>query len=122
MSEIQPFNETDESLPLVRIRPQARADLKEAFFFIVAQNSEKGLSFLEDARATLENLAAMPLMGSPRFFRSGRLTNIRQWPIKNFRKHLIFYRPLDNQKGIEVIRVLRATRDLETLLGESAEN
>ena len=118
MSDILPLDEIEEALPLVLIRPQARADLKEAFVFMASNNLENGVRFLESARATFDNLAAMPLMGTPRHLRDANLSGIRQWPIKGFRKHLIFYRPLENQEGIEVIRILHATRDLDSLLYE----
>jgi toxin ParE1/3/4 len=121
VSDTLPSDEIEEDLPFVLIRPQARADLKEAFIFMAANNLESGLRFLESARATLENLASMPLMGAPRHFRNERLFGIRQWPIKGFRKHLIFYRALENQEGIEVIRISHVTRDLESLLNETEE-
>jgi plasmid stabilization system protein ParE len=34
-------------------------------------------------------------------------------PIRGFEKHVIFYRPIAN--GIEVVRVLHASRDLEAM-------
>ena len=108
----------DETSPLIFVRPLARADLKEAFLFIAENNTENAIRFLKSARATMENLATMPLMGSPRYFRNAQLLDIRQWPVKGFSKYLIFYRSLDSQQGIEVIRVLNAKRDLEAVLNE----
>ncbi len=59
-------------------------------------------------------LADMPGMGAPR--EHGGLKGLRMWPVRGFERHLIFYRPIED--GIEVIRVLHASRDLEGLLGE----
>ena len=42
------------------------------------------------------------------------------WRLRGFEKHLIFYRPIKD--GIEVIRVLHASRDLAAVLDkDSAE-
>jgi toxin ParE1/3/4 len=38
---------------------------------------------------------------------------MRVWPVKGFENHLIFFRPIDG--GIEVIRVLHAARDIESV-------
>ena len=43
------------------------------------------------------------------------MAGVRSWGIRGFPNHLIFYRPTDDR--IEVIRVLHAARDIETILG-----
>jgi toxin ParE1/3/4 len=42
-------------------------------------------------------------------------TSMRTWPIQGFENHLIFYRLSD--AGIEIVRVLHGSRDLETIFG-----
>ena len=37
------------------------------------------------------------------------------WRVAGFPNHLIFYRPIES--GVEVIRVLHASRDIESLFG-----
>jgi toxin ParE1/3/4 len=41
------------------------------------------------------------------------------WRVRRFDKHLIFYRPVAD--GIEVIRVLHASRDLAAVLDEDSK-
>jgi len=38
------------------------------------------------------------------------------WRVKDFPKHLIFYRPIKD--GVEVIRVLHSSRDIAGLFSE----
>ena len=94
-------------------RTQAERDLEEGFVFIGEENLDAGVRFLVAAEESFEFLAKMPLIGSPREFRSSRLRNIRVWPIKGFEDYLIFYRPTDD--GIEVLRVLHGKRDIEEI-------
>ena len=37
------------------------------------------------------------------------------WPIPDFPNHLLFYRP--SVAGIEMVRILRAARDIPEILG-----
>ncbi len=92
---------------------QAKRDLEEIFVFIGEQDVDAGLGFLLAAEETLEHLAKMPLMGSSRRFRSSRLRNLRQFPVKSHQEYLVFYHP--TQDGIQVVRVLHGKRDLEAI-------
>ena len=42
------------------------------------------------------------------------LQDVRGWPVRKFRKHLIIYRSIPD--GIEVLRVLHEARNIEALL------
>lgn len=75
--------------------------------------------FLLAARKTMADLARMPGLGSPCEFRSLHLRDIRVRPIRGFRKHLIFYRPI--RGGVEIVRVLHGARDVKALLLEADE-
>ncbi len=94
--------------------PLARRDLEELAFHIAQDNQAAGFRFLEAAERALELLVTMPEIGSLWETGSRQATGLRFWPIRGFPKHLIFYRPLEN--GIEVVRVLHASRDLESLI------
>ncbi len=97
-------------------RTQAERDIEECFVYIGEENLDAGVRFLVAAEESLEFLAKMPLIGSPRQFRSSRLRNVRVWPVKGFEDHLIFYKPTDD--GIEVLRVLHGKRDIEDILSD----
>ena len=57
----------------------------------------------------------MSEMGTARTYNDPALVDVRMWRVAGFPKHLIFYRPIET--GIEVIRVLHAKRDIESLFG-----
>ena len=83
-----------------------------------AADSEVAERFLDEVEATLEQLANLPLIGSPLQFTNPLLGGLRPWPVKSFEKHLIFFRPLPD--GIEAIRVLHSSRDIERTFGEQS--
>jgi plasmid stabilization system protein ParE len=58
----------------------------------------------------------MPLMGSSREFKNSALQGIRMWRVKDFHRHLIFYRPIAD--GVEIIRVLHSSRDIPGVFAE----
>jgi toxin ParE1/3/4 len=70
--------------------------------------------FLDAAKATLEELSRMPLMGSSRSYSAPELKDLRQWRIRGFTDYLIFYRPLSD--GVEIVRVLHGKRNLAAIL------
>lgn len=100
----------------VFIRPRARQDLVEQALYIAEASPEAADRFVDAIENSLATLADMPEMGAPRDFNNVVLLGIRMWPVKGFEKHLIFYRPVEG--GIEVIRVLHAARDLESLMNQ----
>jgi toxin ParE1/3/4 len=56
----------------------------------------------------------MPNIGEPWFSRNTRLAGLRVSRVEGFKAHLIFY--LSSDVGIEIIRVLHASRDLGSIL------
>jgi toxin ParE1/3/4 len=94
-------------------RPRARRDIIEQALYISAA-AERFQDAIEEAE---QMLTAMPRLGAPRPFR--RLKGLRMWQVRGFEKHLIFYRPIKG--GIEVIRVLHASRDLVAVLDEDSD-
>jgi toxin ParE1/3/4 len=100
--------------PLVRKRPAAQRDLLEHFVALGERAGEvTALRFLQAAEDTFAELAAMPGMGRAEDFANPRLTGMRRWRVRGFDNYLIFYHPLP--QGIEVVRVVYATRDLPGL-------
>jgi len=93
----------------------ARAAIAECADFISRESLDAGLRFFEAAEATFGKLADAPGMGRPLASADIRLVGIRVWPVAGFPNYLIFYRPVSD--GIEVIDVLHAARDLESLMG-----
>lgn len=95
-------------------RVGAKRGLAESAEYIRRGSPRSARRFLAAAERALESLAAMPKKGG--LFESDRpeLDGVRVWQIPRFKNYLIFYRPIDG--GIEVLRVIHAARDLESLL------
>lgn len=106
----------DTSLPGLILLPVAKADLREIFLYLGRNSEPRAQKFAESAGQTFEQLIELPNIGSPRFFSHPQLHGLRQWPIQNFRDYLIFYRPFASANGLEVLRVLHASRDIQTHL------
>jgi toxin ParE1/3/4 len=99
--------------PTVVIRPRADADLDEQVEYIAQQSPRAARRFYDAAEAAFELLPRMPEMGGCCEFSNPAAATCRMWPIRGFEKHVIFYRP--TEMGFEVVRVLHAARDIETI-------
>ena len=108
-------------IPGVILLPSAWNDLQSNFLFLGRQNRARANEFARQLQLALTQLAQTPHLGSPRFYANPRLHSIRRWPIPNFERYGIFYRPFASGNGIEVFRVAHASRDMEALLKESLE-
>jgi toxin ParE1/3/4 len=100
----------------VLVRPAAEDDLADQARHLARRNAQLAVRFLEAAERAFEHLAAMPLIGTPRRFRSSHLRGLRSWPLKGFERVLVFYLPLED--GIDVLRVLHGARDLGSFFDE----
>jgi toxin ParE1/3/4 len=100
--------------PQVFRRPRARRDVVEHAVYISAENLEAAERFLDAIEQAFTLLVKNPAIGSSRELSNPRLVGLRMWPIKGFRKYLVFYRPVTD--GIEVIRVLRGEQDIVAIL------
>jgi len=92
---------------------RAKRDLSEIAAYYGEESLELELRFLAAAEESFERLAAIPDMGAKREYSRPDLRVLRLWPIPDFPRILIFYRRLD--AGIEIVRVLRSSRDIEFL-------
>jgi toxin ParE1/3/4 len=97
-------------------RPRAEQDIIDQAFHIHRDNPAAARRFLAAIDRTLATLLHLPEIGARR--RHGRMEDLRMWRVRGFEKHLIFYRPIKD--GIEVIRVLHASRDLVAVLDEDS--
>lgn len=94
-------------------RRAAVADLLEHFVFIGKDSEDAAQRFLKSAQETFEVLACRPELGKLAEYRSSLLRGMRSFPVKDFSKYLIFYRPV--QGGIEVVRVIHGARDIPAM-------
>jgi len=96
------------------IRPQASQDIDDAFLFITQDDQAAALRFFDAVRLTLAQLGRMPGIGAIFLTTNPRLASLRKWPVKGFKRYLIFYFEHDDQ--VEVVRILQASRDLSSIL------
>ena len=100
----------------VLIRQQAYQDLEEISDYLCKSSTALASKFLDAADATFADLSKNPGLGAPIQMEHPFLAEIRHWRIKDFRKYLIFYAPVEN--GVRIYRVLHGSRDLERAIAE----
>lgn len=93
--------------------PQAYNDLIDISGYIAQDSIEAADRFLIAAQETFERLAMTSELGSLCPFKNPMAEGIRVWPIKRFKRYLVFYRAESN--GINVVRILHGARDWQAL-------
>jgi toxin ParE1/3/4 len=99
------------------IRPQVYWDLDEIAAYIRKDNPPAALRFLENAETTFDALAGMPGIGSAYVVRRAKFKDLRCFPVKGFKKYLVFYER--DEAAIEIVRVLHGARNLTPILRRS---
>jgi len=108
-------------LPGLILLPPARADLEQTFLYLARNSEARAVAFVAAVETTLTQLVEMPHLGAPRDFGHPQLRSLRQWPVQGFKNYLIFYRPFASSNGVEVLRVLHASRDAAAHLAADDE-
>ena len=91
-------------------RPRAAEDIAAVWDFIADDNPDAADHWVDQLDTQLRLLATQPLMGRAR---DELAPGIRSFP---FGRYLVFYLPVGD--GIDVVRVLHGTRDVDTAFGE----
>jgi toxin ParE1/3/4 len=101
------------------VAPSARTDLLAQWDFYADEVGDPDLAdrFVASAEASFKKLARTPGLGRPRLLPGVKAKNLRSWRVADFPKHLIFYRQLPEERGVEIIRVLHGARDLDAVFG-----
>ena len=97
----------------VILRREIPADLLDIHDYIAGDSPEAATRFLESARATLEELARMPGLGSPKQFR-GKLKGVRSRAVHGFPNHLVYYKP--TAAAISVLAILHGAQNVQRVL------
>lgn len=95
-------------------KPQVDLDLIEHYDYLAEYGQQAAERFFDAARAAFASLGRMPGLGGVFVGQYFRAKDLRVWPIPGFRKYLVFYRRISD--GVEIIRVLHGSRDLDKAL------
>lgn len=98
------------TLPVILL-PKAKEDVRDQLSYLSEFDVELVVKLTDALEGTLDHLSEFPESGKLRFYYHPRLKNIRQWPIKGFKKLLLFYQI--NSAAIAIIRVLHTSRDID---------
>jgi toxin ParE1/3/4 len=96
------------------VRPRADGDLEDQAYYYSTASAEVGHRFLVAAHDTFSLLATQPDMGWDARLRHPRLKSLRVFRVAGFEKILVLYLPVPD--GVEIVRVVHGSRDLEGLL------
>lgn len=95
-------------------RPKAILSINEQIDWIIEENPEAALHFVESLEISFALLEKNPEIERPLRAISRRLTGVRIWRVSDFTKYLIFYRSI--QEGIEIFDVIHGGHDFPTIL------
>ena len=98
----------------VILRPQVPDDLRSIISYLEQHSESAADRFIDAVFRAFDDLGAWPGKGSPKQFRSARLSGVRSWSVPGFRNHLILYRPLAD--SIDVLAVAHGSRRIRSLL------
>lgn len=104
---------------VIRMAEKAERDLFLCSGYIARENQDAAIRFLEAFEETKEYLFRMPKIGREKNFGNAELTGLREFPIADFGKYLVFYH--EDEDSITIIRVLHGARDLPTIFSDGKE-
>ena len=97
------------------VRPKADRELEDqAYYYATVASPEVGHRFLVAAHDTFALLATQPNMGWQSRLKHPELKILRVFRVKDFERILILYLPLLD--GVEILRVVHGSRNLQALL------
>jgi toxin ParE1/3/4 len=97
-------------------RKAARRDLIRHFAYLGEHAGiETAERFLLCVERSFSELSKMPQMGSLFSVPPGKFSGSRLWPVRDFQKYLIVYRPLAD--GVQIERVIHSAQDYQRVLG-----
>lgn len=96
----------------------ATQDIEDlAAYYLTEAGISAALRFVDNAELAFAHLARMPRTGAFLGFQHAAHSDIRRWHIQDFPRLLILYRVRSD--CIEVVRVLDAGRDIQTLFDDT---
>lgn len=97
-------------------RGRAEMDVQDILTYYIHEGVPRiAQRFLVKVREAYIALAGNPFLGSVYSTRHRQLQSVRQWKIKTFRNHVIYYQVLETAGIVRILRVLHGARDSELL-------
>ncbi|REJ79566.1 MAG: type II toxin-antitoxin system RelE/ParE family toxin [Acidobacteria bacterium] len=81
--------------------------------FLLEVSPETGYDFLTRLEETISDLGKNPRIGSPQEANDPEIQGLRVWPVKSFRRYLIFY--LIRLDTLDILRIVDSRRDFSLL-------
>jgi toxin ParE1/3/4 len=101
--------------PRYVVRPKADQDLDDQAYYLATEaGSEVGHRFLLAAHETFGILATQPQIGWHFRLKHAALASLRVLRVSGFEKMLLLYLP--RRDGVEILRVVHGSRNLQALL------
>jgi toxin ParE1/3/4 len=94
---------------------QAEKDANEIWFYIAQDNPQAAEAFLSAIEEASYILSTTPSIGGMRYFHHPELHGLRFYPLKKFEKYLMFYRTVEEEEVVEIVRIVHGARDLPRL-------
>jgi toxin ParE1/3/4 len=94
-------------MPTVKVAAAAEEDLRNIWAYVAEHNAEAASKLVKAITSRFAILRDHPHMGREQ---SRLLVNLRSFVVKDY---FIFYQPFDD--GIEILRVLHSSRDIESI-------
>ena len=94
-------------MPTVKVTAVAKEDLREIWAYVAVHNTEAASKLIKEITGKFALLRDHPQMGREQ---SKLMINLRSFVVKSY---FIFYQPFED--GIEILRVLHGSRDIESI-------
>ena len=94
-------------MPIIKVAAAAEEDLKEIWAYVAEHNTEAASKLVKEITRRFAMLRDHPYMGREQ---DELLVDLRSFMVKSY---IIFYQPFED--GIEILRVLHSSRDIESI-------
>ncbi len=95
--------------------PQAESDVDQIVETVALSSPESARRFVAAVESAYQQLAFMPELAG-RYDLDYLNRRLRAWQVPGFENYIIFYVPLRDGTGIDVVRVLHGARNIGQLL------
>ncbi|HJU53886.1 MAG TPA: type II toxin-antitoxin system RelE/ParE family toxin [Pyrinomonadaceae bacterium] len=94
-------------MPTIKVTAAAEEDLRKIWAYVAEHNREAANKLIKDITGKFALLRDHPHMGRDQ---SRLLVHLRSFVVRDY---FIFYQPFDD--GLEILRVLHGSRDIESI-------